>query len=163
MSACHRSVHVGEGHRASGTRVVTYFICMRAGRVSSGLSQLVGSELCQNAAHEAALSVADGMIRNGDGKSLYKAVLKQLGANSADPSEVITKLLAMLERSMEDRSGVSAYLMARFFARAHRRNERVACHAIELWMSGLATEEAADALTLLAGEPGRAALVRGTA
>jgi hypothetical protein len=131
---------------------------MRGARVSSGLSLLVSSELCQYPENEAVLATADELIRSGGGKSLYKALLKRFSQGGTASPEAMAKLMALLEPMMEAQPGVSAYLMARLYARAHRQRDSVTCHAIELWMNGLATEEAADALAVLASEAVRAAV-----
>lgn len=121
-------------------------------RVSLGLSQLVGSELCMRPEDVATLSMADELIRRGAGKALYKALLKQLGQDATSPREVVTKLLALLELMMEESSGVAAYLMARLYVRAGRQGDPKAQHAVELWLNGVASEDAVETLLLLAEE-----------
>jgi len=133
---------------------------MRSARASSGLSLLVSSELCQYPENGAVLSTADELIREGAGKSLYKALLKRFSQGGTASQEAIAKLMALLEPMMEAQPLVSAYLMARLYARAHRQRNAATCHAIELWMNGLATEEAAEALAVLANEAMRPAVKR---
>jgi hypothetical protein len=132
---------------------------MRPKQVSAGLSQLVSAELFQRPEDDAVLSMADELIRNGGGKALYKALLLQLGAR-LPADEVVLKFLTLLETSIEAHPGVSAYLMARLYARARRLREQAVIEAIELWMSGLASGPAAAALVRLTGEPIRPALRR---
>jgi hypothetical protein len=119
---------------------------------STDLSKFLAAELCTRPEDADALTMADEHIRGGGGKALFEAMVGRFGR------EQLTQLMTLLEIMMEVDASVSAYLMARLHARVGRTQEQAIYDAIELWMSGLAIEEAARALVWLSNEGVRPAL-----